>query len=150
MKQIFWKTKLFFKKLKYRFLVEIIKIEHASFPYKTATLEANITTNRIVSTNWTRILLVTTLLFWKFCFSLLTSYKELFWCTNYPSVRSHAFCKCYYFIWGWFFFVSILEISFTLRYKKCPPKLLDFQEKFSKQWIRQMKVLSKGLHTRIN
>ena len=41
LKLIFWKTKTFFKKLEYGFLVESIKIENASFPYKTAISEAN-------------------------------------------------------------------------------------------------------------
>ena len=49
----FWKTKTFFKKLKYRFFVESINIENASFPYNTATSEANVKTNRMVSTKWT-------------------------------------------------------------------------------------------------
>ena len=48
----FWKTKTF-KKLYYRFLIESTKIENASFPYKTAISEANVKTNRIVSTSWT-------------------------------------------------------------------------------------------------
>ena len=39
LKQIFWKTKTFFKKLENYFLVESIKIENASFPYKTAISE---------------------------------------------------------------------------------------------------------------
>ena len=52
LKQIFWKTKTFFKKLEYRFLVESTKIENASFPYKTAISEANIKTNKIVTTKW--------------------------------------------------------------------------------------------------
>ena len=33
---------------------------------------------------------VTTLFFWKFYFSLRTSYKELIWCTNYPNVHIHT------------------------------------------------------------
>ena len=53
LKQIFWKTKTFFKKLEYRFLVESTKIENASFPYKTAISEANVVTNGMVSTKWT-------------------------------------------------------------------------------------------------
>ena len=53
LKQIFWKAKTFFKKLEYRFLVERTKIEKASFPYKTAISEANVKTNRMVSTKWT-------------------------------------------------------------------------------------------------
>ena len=42
LKQIFWKTKTFFKKLEYRFLVKNTNIENASFPYKTATSEASV------------------------------------------------------------------------------------------------------------
>ena len=44
--------KTFFKKLEYRFLVERTKIEKASFPYKTAIPEANVKTNRMVTTKW--------------------------------------------------------------------------------------------------
>ena len=44
LKQIFWKTKTFFKKLEYRFLVERIKIENASFPYKTENWVLPVTT----------------------------------------------------------------------------------------------------------
>ena len=53
LKQIFWKTKTFFKKLAYRFLVENTEIENALFPYKTAISEANVKTNRMVNTKWT-------------------------------------------------------------------------------------------------
>ena len=53
LKQIFWKTKTFFKKLEYRFLVETTKIENTSFPFKTALSEANVKTNRIATTKWT-------------------------------------------------------------------------------------------------
>ena len=51
--QIFWKTKTFFKKLEYRFLAETTKIENTSFQFKTALLEANVKTNRMVTTKWT-------------------------------------------------------------------------------------------------
>ena len=53
LKQIFSKTKIFFKKLEYRFLVESTKIENTSFPYKTAMPEANVKSRRMVSTKWT-------------------------------------------------------------------------------------------------
>ena len=76
LKQILLKTKTFFKKLKRCFLVESTKIENTSFPYKTTTSEANIKTNRMVSTK-NGVFPVTTLFFGKFCFSLRTSYKEL-------------------------------------------------------------------------
>ena len=45
-------SEIFFKKLEYRFLVESTKIEKASFPYKTAVSEANVKTNRMVTTKW--------------------------------------------------------------------------------------------------
>ena len=53
LKQIFWKTKTFFKKLEYRFLVETTEIENTSFPFKTALSETNIKTNRMATTKWT-------------------------------------------------------------------------------------------------
>ena len=54
LKQIFWKTKMFFKKLdSVPFLVEITNIENASFPFKTAMSEANVKANRMMSTKWT-------------------------------------------------------------------------------------------------
>ena len=39
--------KTFFKKLKYRLLVETTKIENTSFPFKTALSETNVKTNRM-------------------------------------------------------------------------------------------------------
>ena len=53
LKQIFWKTKTFFKKLEYRFLVEVTKIENTSFPFKTALSEANVKTYRMATAKWT-------------------------------------------------------------------------------------------------
>ena len=53
LKQIFWKTKTFFKKLEHCFLVESTNSENALFSYKTAISEANVKTNRMVSTKWT-------------------------------------------------------------------------------------------------
>ena len=44
LKQTFYKTKIFLKKLEYRFLVESTKIENASFTCKTAIPEANVKT----------------------------------------------------------------------------------------------------------
>ena len=49
----FWKTKTFFKKLEYRFLVESSKIENTSFPFKTTMSEANFKINRMATTKWT-------------------------------------------------------------------------------------------------
>ena len=39
LKQIFWKTKTFFKKFQYHFLVKSTKIENTSFPYKNVMSE---------------------------------------------------------------------------------------------------------------
>ena len=51
--QISWKTKNFFKKLEYCFLVKSTKIENASFSYKTAMSEVNVKTKKMLSTKWT-------------------------------------------------------------------------------------------------
>ena len=53
LKQIFWKTKPFFKKLEHGFLVESAKIESTSFPYKTEISEANVKTNKMETKKWT-------------------------------------------------------------------------------------------------
>ena len=94
LQQVFWKTKAFLKKLDSHFLVECTKIENASFRFETALSEANIKTNRIGSSKWQNepilkngVLPLTTLFFWKFCYSLRTYYEELIWCTNYANVH---------------------------------------------------------------
>ena len=53
LKHIFWKTKTFFKKLEYGFLVESNRVENASFPYKSVISKANVKTNRMISTKQT-------------------------------------------------------------------------------------------------
>ena len=45
--------KPFFSKLEYNFLVESAKTENTSFPYKANISEANLKTNRMVSSKWT-------------------------------------------------------------------------------------------------
>ena len=57
----------------------------------------------------TEFLPVTTLFFWKFCFSLRTSYKGLIWCANDPNAHIYNFRKHWSFIWQYFFPVSILK-----------------------------------------
>ena len=74
-------------------------IENASFLYKTAISEVNVNINRIVSK---RGFASDYFIFWKCCFSLRTSYKELLWSTNGPNVHIHTFRKPWNFIWGWF------------------------------------------------
>ena len=53
LKQIFRKTKTFFKKLEHRFLVATTEIENTSFPFKTALSETNVKVNRMANTKWT-------------------------------------------------------------------------------------------------
>ena len=50
LKQIFLKSKTFFKKLEYRFLVQNNRIKSSTFPYETALSEANVKANTIGST----------------------------------------------------------------------------------------------------
>ena len=96
LKQIFWKTKTFFKKLEDCFLVQSTNIEHESFPCKTALFKANVHTKTMGTTKWTchKIgFLSVILFFWTLCFSLRTSLKELISCTNYSNVHIHTFRK---------------------------------------------------------
>ena len=76
LRQIFRKTKVLFKKLEYRFLVESTKIENALFLYKTTISEANVKTNKMMIQNGpiakNGILPLTALSFKKFYVSLRT------------------------------------------------------------------------------
>ena len=116
LKQIFWKTKTFFKKLEYHFLVESTKTEAASFPYKTVTSEVNAKANRVVSTKWAyhkeRSFASNYYIFRKFCFSLRTSYKELIRCTSDPNAHIRTFCKRWSFILQCFFPVVPYRLKF--------------------------------------
>ena len=104
--------KTFFKKPEYCFLAESTTIEDASFPYKTAISEANVKANKMVTTKWTKngVFSVTNLFFWKLCFSLRTSCKELIRCTNNPNAYICTLYKCWSFTWRCFFPVSILKL----------------------------------------
>ena len=92
-----------FQNSRVRFLVESTKIENASFPYKTAISEANVKTNKMVTTKWTyhkeRSFASNCLSFFlRFYFSLRTSYKELICNTNNPNAHICTFCKRWSFI----------------------------------------------------
>ena len=141
LKQIFWKTKTFFKKVEYFFLVESTKTENASLPYKTAISETNVKTiiewwvqNGPITKNG--VLPITTLFFWKFCFSLRTSYKELILCTNDLKAHIRTFIKRWSFIWRFFFSVSILKEFILIEIKE-----LDSAKSF-KEAIKQWKLES--------
>ena len=89
LKQAFWKTKKLFQKTEVTLkissrveeLVESKKIEKTAFRYKTARSETNVKKNKLgvqkgpITKN--KVLSVTNSIFWKFCFSITTSYKEL-------------------------------------------------------------------------
>ena len=53
---------------------------------------------------------VTILFFWEFCLSLIPSYEDLIWFTNYPKAHIYTFCKRWSFIWRCFFSDSILKL----------------------------------------
>ena len=89
LKQIFWKTKTFFKKLEYLFLVKSSEIENALSPFKLPyqrpmlrQIKWWLQNGRIKKKG---VLPVTTLFFKRFCFSIRTSYKELTCCANDPN-----------------------------------------------------------------
>ena len=81
LKQIFWKTKLFFKKLEYCLLVKSTKFEYKTFPYKTALSESSVKVNRNgeykMDLSQRTEFYQTNLFTWKFCFSLRASYKRV-------------------------------------------------------------------------
>ena len=94
LRQTFRKTKTIFKKLDYRFLVESNKNKTHHFHIKLPLQKPMLKQTEWWQQNWpitkNRVLPVTNLFFWKFCFSLRTSYKELIWCTKCAHVRT--FC----------------------------------------------------------
>ena len=118
LKQIFWKTKTFFKKLEYRFLVENSKIENALFPYKTVIQRPMLRQIKWWLQNGPikkkGVLPVNTLFFWKFCSSIRTSYKGLTCCANDPNAHICTFYKRWSFIWRCLNPVSILKWRFNL------------------------------------
>ena len=120
LKQILWKTKTYFRKLEYGFLVETTKIESTSFPYKTAISEANIKTNRMASTKYTYHKERS---FARNCFiflNILSQFKNLLWswfdvpatqmiwCTNDPNALVRTFSTRWSFI---SVFISIYSSS---------------------------------------
>ena len=100
------------------FLDESIKIENTSFPYKLPYQKS-----MLRQTKWwlqngpikkNEVLPITSLYFWKFCFSLRTSYKESICYTNNRNANICTFCKRWSFIWRSFFPVSILKSFETI------------------------------------
>ena len=128
LKEIFWKTKTFCKNLLLRLKTQHF---HTKVPCQKSMLRqvqwevqnGPITKNEVLS--------VTTLFFWKFCFGLRTSYKELkvHIHVHYSKVHIHTFRKRWSFIWGCFFFMNILQVQFFVQQKvsEIIQGSLDFQ-----------------------
>ena len=121
LKQIFWKTKTFFKKLEKSFLVESNKIENVTFPYKTALSEDNVKTKRMGRTKQAyrkeRRFTSNCFIFWKILFqykNLLRTFKNLSLKT-YPNVHTHTFRNRRSFLWGSFsLWVSLKRSAFLV------------------------------------
>ena len=115
LKQIFWRTKTFFKNLENQFLVETTKIENTSFPFKTALSEADVRINGKTTTKWTYHKE------WCFASNLVFHFfekivpvlepLELIWCTSEPNFNISIFRKRWSLILGCFFSVGILKMS---------------------------------------
>ena len=76
LKQVFWNTDFFYKKLEYRLLVESTTNERVELPYQTSLSKANGKTKRMGSTiTKSKVLPGTTSFFWKFDWIIRTSYK---------------------------------------------------------------------------
>ena len=95
-----------FSKNRVLFLAESVRIENATFPYKTVMSKANVKTNRMVSHGllcncyivghgWVQNgPLTQKRVFLKILFQFIgTSYKELIQCTNDPNVHIPTFRK---------------------------------------------------------
>ena len=116
LKQVFVKMKTFLKNRSTAFYLKALRLKtyhfHTKLPYQKLMLRQTewSVQNRPITKN--RPLSVTTLFFWKFCFSLRTSYKELIWCTNDPNVHILNFFKHYSFVWQCFFHVSFFSLKY--------------------------------------
>ena len=118
LKQIFWKTKFFSQKLEYRFYLKVLWLKthhfHTKLPCQKPILrqiEKWVQIGPIAKNG------VTTSFFWKFGFSLRTSYKELFWCMNDPNVHIHTFTNRWILFkgdfWLWVSFSARLPYTYT-------------------------------------
>ena len=109
LKQIFWRTKTFFKNLENYFLVKTTNIETNSKLVcqrpMLKQIEWWLQNGPIIMSG---VLPVATLFSWKFCPSFRTSEKELIWYTNDPNVHIRIFRKRWSLILSCVFPVSIL------------------------------------------
>ena len=145
--QIFSKTKTFFEKLEYHFLVETTKIENTSFPFKLLCQTPMLRQIEWRLQNWpttnSGVLPVTALFFWEICFSFSTSCKELIWCTNDPNVHIRIFRKSWSLIFGCFFPVSILKFTYFYIVKIWTLKIGVLLKKISKKPFTAIKTTTK-------
>ena len=132
LKQVFWKTKTFFKKLKYRFLVESTTIESVILSYKTAPSKTSIKANRMGSIKWTftkkGVLPLTTLLFWKFSLSINSWF-------NVPTTQMFIFIL---FTSTWISFLRFFFVQRAWKLRSMSESWLVF---CSKQFVIEPKSL---------
>ena len=106
----FWRQ----QKKQQKFLNSISQDWKRIISIQNCHIKANVKTNRTVSAKLTyhkdRSFASNYFLFWKYCFSLRTSYKDMIWCTNNPNAHTRTFCKRWSFIWRSCFPVSILKL----------------------------------------
>ena len=111
LKHIFWKTKTSFRKLEYHISVGRTKIRKASFPYKTALSEADVKTNRMVSTK-------------------LTFHKELSFASNY-----FIFWKILFWFKRWITYRFLYALRHNDAREMTPyPLLFDSFPNFWQNW----------------
>ena len=93
LKQILWKTKTFLKNWSTAFYLKVLRLKTHYFHSKLLSQKPILRQIELWVQNgpFTKkgVLPAPALFFWKFCFSLRTSYKELIWCTNNPNVYSY-------------------------------------------------------------
>ena len=122
LKQIFWQKKSFSKNWSIVFYLKALRLKTHHFHTKTTISEANVKTNRIVSTKWTyhrdRSFASNYFMFLKILFQFKNC-KELIWCTSDSYVHICTFCKGWSYIWRCFFPVSILNNYNINNNKRC-------------------------------
>ena len=99
LKQIFWKTKTFFKKLEQSFLAKSTNTENTHFLTKLSYQKLMLRQIKwLVQNGLTSNYFI---ILWKFCFGSRTSYKEIIWCTKDPNAHIRTFSKPWRFFSLW-------------------------------------------------
>ena len=118
LKQIFWKTKAFFKELECSFLLKPLRLKTHHFHLKLLCQKQMLwqTERRLQNGPITKSGILPVTIFFlllKICSSFGISLKQLIWCTNDANVHIRIFCKRWSLILGCFLPVSILKQTFS-------------------------------------